>query len=84
MNTERTMRRLGIIMSLASPRTKGVVSGARTLPSGEWCVKLTGAENSTYDLDVAVSFERNEENKEENIDIDIKPTNGKQKFNFHC
>lgn len=81
MNTGRTMRRLGIIMSLASPRTKGVVSGARTLPSGEWRVKLTGAENSTYDLDVAVSFETNEENKEENVDI--KPTSGKRKFKFH-
>ncbi|XP_018313581.1 uncharacterized protein [Mycetomoellerius zeteki] len=60
--TDKTIQRPEIVISLASIYdTKGVAIGARNLPD-RLCVKLTGMENSKYNMDVIAYYGANKKN----------------------
>lgn len=79
--TDRTMRRPGITMSLARTYDmKGVAIDARNPPPGGYLVKLTGVEDSKYNLDVTGYFGASERNNTRNEIIDVKSTSGKRNW----
>lgn len=68
-------------MSLARTYdTKGVAIGARNPPPGGWLVKLTGVENSKYNLDVTGYFGAKKEINTRNEIIDVKSMSGKRNW----
>ncbi|XP_019701264.2 uncharacterized protein LOC105192540 isoform X2 [Harpegnathos saltator] len=74
--TDRTMQRPAITISLARMYdAKGVTIGARNPPPGGWLVKLTGVENSKYNLGVTSYFGASEENYTKNEIISVRLMN---------
>lgn len=82
--TDKTIQRPEIVISLASIYdTKGVAIGARNLPD-RLCVKLTGMENSKYNMDVIAYYGANKKNNMRGDIININSISGKQNFNLWC
>ncbi|XP_020283230.1 uncharacterized protein LOC109854502 isoform X2 [Pseudomyrmex gracilis] len=81
--TNGTTRQPEIPMSLTYMYTaKGVVIGARNLPPGRLCAKLTGVENSKYSIDVitylGVNEEINKTKHDRNVDNEPEFNNTKE------
>ncbi|KYN10811.1 hypothetical protein ALC57_17011 [Trachymyrmex cornetzi] len=80
-NSNKMIERPEIVISLASIyNTKGVAVGARNVPD-RLCIKLTGMENSKYNMDVITYYGANKENNARDDIINVNSISGVNRKN---